>query len=170
MDAVRRWKRLRIAITFVALFVAWLVFTVNPAPASLAAGLAVSFLIAWGSYSVFIEDYEAGRRSLFPRLLPALAYFFLLIASLYASSARVLVAVITGRCSPRVVHFRTRLRADLARAVLAESITFTPGTIVLELDEDHLVVHWLFATTRHSARAGEEIKGRFERLLRRVWA
>jgi multicomponent Na+:H+ antiporter subunit E len=53
--------------------------------------------------------------------------------------------------------------------ILANSITLTPGTITLNLDDDHLIVHWLDAETIHSKYAGELIKGDFERLLKRIF-
>jgi multicomponent Na+:H+ antiporter subunit E len=80
-----------------------------------------------------------------------------------------LSAVFTGKASPRIVHFRTRLRSDFARMVLSNSITFTPGTITLDLNDDHLTVHWFFCNTLHAKAAGEEVKGRMEGFLRRVW-
>lgn len=170
MDASRRWGLLRIVITTLFLTVVWVFFSGNLEPLSLAAGFAGSVIIAILSYDVFIEDHEAGRRSILPRFLPALWYPFRLAASMYASSCRVLVAVMTGRVEPRVVHFKSKLRSDLARVVLAHSITFTPGTITLDLDDDHFIVHWLFATTRHALRAGNEVKGDLEEAVRRIWS
>jgi multicomponent Na+:H+ antiporter subunit E len=81
----------------------------------------------------------------------------------------VLWQVIRGRANPGVVHFRTRLRADIARVALTNAITLTPGTITLDLDEDHVIVHWLDARTTHSRYAGELIKGAYERLLGKIW-
>ena len=52
--------------------------------------------------------------------------------------------------------------------VLANSITLTPGTITLDVNDDHLTVHWLLCTTKHGKAAGETIKGTFERMLQRV--
>ncbi len=169
MTPQRRWMFLRITFTFVVLYGAWILFSFDFSGPSLIAGALVAAILARLTYGLFIEDYEAGARSVLPRILPALAYLMVVVFSMYVSSVRVFLAVCRGKTSSRIVHFRSRLRSDLARVVLAESITFTPGTIVLDLDEDHLVVHWLFATTRHSSRAGEEIKGGFERVLRRVW-
>jgi multicomponent Na+:H+ antiporter subunit E len=53
--------------------------------------------------------------------------------------------------------------------VLSNSITFTPGTITLDLNDDHLTVHWFFCNTRHAKAAGEAVKGRMEGFLRKVW-
>jgi len=163
------WKLIRVAATFAVLAVLWLLFSGSLEPAAIFAGLCCSLLIASISYDSFIEEHEAARNSIFPRLLPTLAYPFVLVAAMYASSAKVLASVVTGRVNPRVVHFRSRLRSDLARVALAEAITFTPGTISMDLDEDHFVVHWLNATTRHSARAGDEVKGTLEAAIKRIW-
>jgi len=88
---------------------------------------------------------------------------------MYVASFRVLVRILKGDINPRIVHFRTRLKTDIARVALSSSITLTPGTITLDLDDDHLVVHWLDAETTHSRYAGRLIKGAYEKLLRRVW-
>jgi multicomponent Na+:H+ antiporter subunit E len=53
--------------------------------------------------------------------------------------------------------------------VLANSITFTPGTITLDLNDDHLTVHWFFCNTNHSKLAGETVKGKIEKHLKKVW-
>jgi len=164
-----RWNIVRIAATAGTLTAFWILFSGSLSLLNLAAGSLCSALIALATYDVFIEDHEVARRSIIPRILPSIVFPFKLVAAMYQSSFRTLRSVATGRATPRVVHFRSRLRSDLARVVLAESITFTPGTIILDLDEDHFVVHWLNATTRHSARAGEEVKGTIEKALERMW-
>jgi multicomponent Na+:H+ antiporter subunit E len=80
-----------------------------------------------------------------------------------------LKAVFTRKANPRIVHFRTRLKSDLARMTLANSITMTPGTITLDLNDDHLTVHWFFCDTNHAKAAGEEVKGRIEKFIGNVW-
>jgi multicomponent Na+:H+ antiporter subunit E len=151
------------------LAIVWLLFAGSVTAGSIAAGLACAALIALTSYGTFIDEHEAARHMVFPRILPALAYPFILVRAMYAASFKTLAAVLNGNIAPRIVHFRSRLKSDIARVTLAESITFTPGTISLELDEDHFIVHWLNATTRHSARAGDEVKGPLEAAVKRIW-
>ena len=107
--------------------------------------------------------------SLAPRAQFLLVYLGLLIFQMYVASFRVLWQILRGRIDPGVVHFRTRLRTDIARVALTNSITLTPGTITLLLQDDHLIVHWLDARTTHSKYAARLIAGRFERVLKRVW-
>ncbi|MCP5453018.1 MAG: Na+/H+ antiporter subunit E [Spirochaetaceae bacterium] len=169
MTPRKLWRLVRVAATFCVLCVVWLLFSADGGWLSVLAGVSCAALIALASYDTFIDEHEAGKRMVFPRLLPALAYPARLIGAMYASSFRTLRALAAGSATPRIVHFRTRLKSDLARVVLAEAITFTPGTIVIDLDEDHLLVHWLNSSTRHSRRAGEAVKGRLESMIGRMW-
>jgi multicomponent Na+:H+ antiporter subunit E len=44
---------------------------------------------------------------------------------------------------PRYVRFRTTMQRPLSRVVLAGSLTLVPGTIIVRLDDDLLLVHTL---------------------------
>ena len=44
---------------------------------------------------------------------------------------------------PVIVKFTTDLKTDVAKVVLANSITLTPGTITIKLEGSELVVHAL---------------------------
>jgi multicomponent Na+:H+ antiporter subunit E len=169
LTPARVWRLVRFAITAAALYAVWLLFTASFEVYSLVAGAVGSIVIAALTHDVFIARHEASLRSFMPRPLHAVTFMLYLIWCMYVSSVEVLRAVVTGDATPRVVHFRTRLKSDLARMVIANSITFTPGTIALDLNDDHLTVHWFLATTMHSRAAGEQVKGRFEEKLRKVW-
>ncbi|MBN1834772.1 MAG: Na+/H+ antiporter subunit E [Spirochaetales bacterium] len=169
MEISRKWNITRVILTTVYLFAAWLLFTGSFAPYSLFLGVLFSLVVALLTYRYFIEEYEAARRSLLPRLYNLLIFLVIILWRIYAASFRVAWQVLSGRINPRIVHFRTRLKYDLARAILANAITLTPGTVTLDLDDDHLIVHWLDARTSHSHYAGKLIKEDFERWLRRIW-
>ncbi|TFG79692.1 MAG: cation:proton antiporter [Spirochaetales bacterium] len=170
MRAARAWRVIRFGITSIALYAVWLLFTASLDAFSLITGAVGSVAIGALTHDVFIAEHEASYRSFMPNPFLLVAFLVFLIYSMYLSSIQMLVALVRGHASPRVVHFRTRLKSDLARMVLSNAITFTPGTITLDLDDDHLTVHWFLATTRHSRAAGEIVKGRFEGYLRRVWS
>ena len=169
MNTERAWKILRLILTASALFIVWMLFTGSVRPFSLLAGAAGSVFIAALTYDVFIARDQANLRYFIPNPIQLIIYLGVLVSALLHSSIRMLRAVMDGEVSPRIVHFRTRLRSDLARMVLANSITLTPGTITLDLNDDHLTVHWLFCNTTHMRSAGETVKGRLEQFLARVW-
>lgn len=169
MNPWKKWAAVRILLTAIYLFPGWLLFTGSFDPLSMAAGAGFSLLIAAATYGLFIDLNEAGRRSLVPRLPLLVVYIFMVIGKMYISSFQVVWKIIRGRYNPRIVHFRTRLSSDMARTVLANSITMTPGTITVDMNDDHLIVHWLDAPTTHSRYAGELIKGSMEKMLMRIW-
>jgi multicomponent Na+:H+ antiporter subunit E len=169
MNVYTRWKIIRIFMTVLYLMGGWLLFTGTAAPAALLLGLFFSTVVALLSYHLFIEVHEAERRALIPRIYLLIGYLVLIMVKVYAASFRIAFKVMTGNITPRIVHFRSRLRSDLARVALANSITLTPGTLTLDLDEDHLVVHWLEASTTHSGYAARLIARPFERWLKRIW-
>lgn len=169
MTSSFKWAVARVILTSIYLYAGWLLFTGTTNTRSLLMGAGFSFLIALTTFKLFIDDDEAARRTLLPRVHWLIFYFFLVFYKLYVSSFQTAFSVFTNSYNPRVVHFRTRLNSDIARSIISGSITLTPGTITLELTEDHLVVHWLQSSTTHSRFAGNIIKGSFEKLLKRIW-
>lgn len=165
----RRWNMIRFVLTALYLWVGWVLFTWSLAPNELLLGLILSAAVGAMVWPVFVEENEAGRRSLLPRVHMLIVYFGLLVFQMYVASFQVLLRILRGRINPGVVHFRTRLRSDIARVALANSITLTPGTITLVLDDDHLIVHWLDSRTTHSRYARRLIAGDFEAVLGRIW-
>jgi multicomponent Na+:H+ antiporter subunit E len=169
MRATTLWSITRVAITFVVLFILWLLFTFSLDLFSLIAGLTGSLGISLITYKVFIPAHDASRNGFIPRPLFLFLFLAVLLYQLYSSSIKMLITIIKGNPNPKIVHFRTRIRSDLARMVLSNSITFTPGTITLDLNDDHLTVHWFFCNTNHSKLAGEMVKGQLEKHIQRVW-
>jgi multicomponent Na+:H+ antiporter subunit E len=72
---------------------------------------------------------------------------------------------------PGIVKVKTALKTDVAKAFLANSITLTPGTMTVDVDEDVLYIHWIDV-----AGDGEDqevntkaIAAKFEKYLRRIF-
>ncbi|MBD3285448.1 Na+/H+ antiporter subunit E [candidate division WOR-3 bacterium] len=73
--------------------------------------------------------------------------------------------------NPGIVKVQTHLKTDVAKAFLANSITLTPGTMTVDIDEDILYVHWIDVI-----KNGEDIEAntkaivaKFEKYLRRIF-
>lgn len=169
MNLRTRWALVRFIITFLSLFAGWLLFTWSLDSGSLLAGAVSCLIVSALTFRIFVDETEAARRAHLPRIHIFILYVAVLVFNMYVASFRVLWQILRGDIRPGIVHFRTRLKTDIARVALTSSITLTPGTITLDLTEDHLVVHWLDTQTTHSRHAGELIKGIYERLLRHVW-
>jgi multicomponent Na+:H+ antiporter subunit E len=169
MTASTKWKITRVVLTALYLVPGWLLFTWSLDLYNLLLGSIFCLAVALLSYGVFIDEQEAARRALLPRPHLIVVLLVVLIARIYIASAKMIPKILTGDISPRIVHFRSKLRSDVARVVLANAITLTPGTLTLDLSGDHLIVHWLDAPTSHSTYAKKLITEPFELWLKRIW-
>ena len=70
---------------------------------------------------------------------------------------------------PGVVVMRTGLTSDIARMILANSITLTPGTFTLDVVGDRLLIHWINVRTEDVEEASRLIGERFEKYLRVIF-
>lgn len=68
--------------------------------------------------------------------------FFLAMAK---ANIDVVYRVITGRIKPGIVRISPGLPNDVSTTLLANSITLTPGTLTVEVDEktNDLFIHWI---------------------------
>ncbi len=65
--------------------------------------------------------------------------------SLFIANAEVIYRVITGKISPAVIKMETGYKSSVGTFFLANSITLSPGTLTLEMDEsdNSLYIHCL---------------------------
>ena len=70
---------------------------------------------------------------------------------------------------PGIVIIRTGLKSDIAKMILANSITLTPGTFTLDVIDDRLLIHWINVKTTETEEATQVIAERFEKYLRRIF-
>jgi multicomponent Na+:H+ antiporter subunit E len=75
--------------------------------------------------------------------------------------------VITGKINPGIVKIDPGLKSDLGITLLANSITLTPGTLSVDVDEENnLYVHWI--NVKNPKPSSEEVCGKFPQWARRI--
>lgn len=57
--------------------------------------------------------------------------------------------------APRIVRVNGTQKTDLCRVIFANSITLTPGTVSLDLDEEDIVVHALTEEAADDVQSGD---------------
>lgn len=119
------------------------------------------FMCRFMGYSVR-KDIALTKKSVY-----FLYYIVVLIAEIIKANIQVIHFVLDDReiVEPVIVEHRTRLKTNLGRVILANSITLTPGTITVSLEGDELVIHCLDSTM---AEGIEDTV--FERLLEKMEA
>jgi multicomponent Na+:H+ antiporter subunit E len=94
----------------------------------------------------------------------AVGPFFLSMAK---ANLDVACRVVTGRIRPGIVKVPTGLTNDLALSLLANSITLTPGTLSVDVDErNNLYVHCIHLGSKDPKP--EEVYGSFAKWARRI--
>ncbi|HLP71914.1 MAG TPA: Na+/H+ antiporter subunit E [Bacteroidales bacterium] len=69
---------------------------------------------------------------------------------------------------PGIVKVKTTLKSDMARALLANSITMTPGTISLDIIGDYLYIHWIYVRSDDPEVYTNMITGAFEKYIKKI--
>ena len=72
-------------------------------------------------------------------------YLFVLIWEIIKANFDTMKMIFTSKYErePVLVTFRTKIKSPVLRVLLANSITLTPGTITVSLEDDTYVVHAL---------------------------
>jgi multicomponent Na+:H+ antiporter subunit E len=69
---------------------------------------------------------------------------------------------------PGIVKVKTTLKSDLARTLLANSITMTPGTITVDIIGDYFYIHWIYVRSVDPEVYSSMIIGAFEKYIKRI--
>ncbi len=72
-----------------------------------------------------------------------LAYFFILIKEITIANIQMIKIVVNKKSEihPVMIKVKVPLKTNVARVLLANSITLTPGTITAELEDDYYTIH-----------------------------
>lgn len=69
---------------------------------------------------------------------------------------------------PGIVKVKTTLKSDMAKMLLANSITMTPGTISVDIIDDYLYIHWIYVRSEDPEVYTPIITGAFEKYIKRI--
>ena len=125
-------------------FCLWLLMAGEITAHSCLWGAAVAVLMSWFCRKIMGYRWRWSRRAL-GRLWAAVRYLGYLLAEMLKAGWVVMKLIYTrGRnMEPKLIWFDTTLHSDQARAVLANSITLTAGTITVEAVDGRFCVHAL---------------------------
>lgn len=129
---------------YVLLFCFWLLLNGNVTLEIVLLGLAVTALMALLEYTLF--GYTPKTEGMLLRKAPVFcAYIPVLMWEILKAGWAVSKVVLFRRykVTPALVTFRTNLKTEFGRFLLANSITLTPGTITVQVKGDRLTVHCL---------------------------
>lgn len=155
----------KFSVSFVLLFIGWIMFTGSLSRLELYAGIMMSLIIAGlcGKFMFFESPYQLFNPK---SILNLLIYSFILIYAEINSHIDTAKRVITGDINPAIIKTATTQKTDFTKTLVANSITMTPGTLTLKIDKNHkdLYIHCLNYSPR------KNITGLFEKHAKKVIA
>ncbi len=154
---------------WLTLLLIWLIANGSLAQETVITGAVVSAVIAL-AFATFSRVYSVVRWT------PKVIFFYLMylgvfLLELLKANLSVMRLVFSPRIDiePGIVKISTDLKTPMGRLALANSITLTPGTLVVDIKEDALYVHWISVSAIDPVAATEEISAKFEKYLKVIY-
>ncbi len=138
----------------VVLYSLWLFLSGHFEPLLLTLGAFSCLLVVLIALRMEVIDHESHPIHLTPRLP---LYWMWLLWEIVKSNLAVarLILTPTLSISPTVIRVTATQQTDLGRVVYANSITLTPGTVSMSLDDDQITVHALTREMAENLQTGE---------------
>lgn len=154
---------------WIVLFVVWTVANATLAVEVAILGLAITGVLAY----VFVSTSDVWWRI---RWTPAGLFHFLAYSgTFFIELVKANIAMMRVVYSPRIdikpgiVKIRTRLKSPIGRLALANTIALTPGSLVMDIRDETIFIHWLDVQSTDIEAATQALAGPFERHLEKVF-
>lgn len=154
---------------FTFLIAIWLALTTTFQWQELSVGIFISLVLA-----LFLnKNYlKLGLPPLsIKRIIFFILYIFVLFIEIIKANFDVAYRVIHPKMpiKPGIIIIKTKLKQDIAKMILANSITLTPGTFTLDIKGDELLIHWIYVKSEKMDESTKIIGQKFEKYLKVVF-
>jgi multicomponent Na+:H+ antiporter subunit E len=159
---------MRYIALFILSLIFWMLLTFELTVANIIVGSVASVICSLFFGRIFITNVS---KLLQPRrYFWLVVYLFVFIWECIKANLDVAYRVIhpSMPIRPGIVKVKTELKSDLAKMLLANSITMTPGTISVDIIDDYLYVHWIYISSEDPEVYTGIITGAFEKYIKRI--
>jgi len=158
---------------YVALFIItllfWLLITLSLSLANILVGIAAAgaTTLLFGRYFVHrVEKFLEPQRYAW-LLLYIFVFLWECIKANFDVAYRVLHPAMPIK--PGIVKVHLGVKSDLAKTMLANSITMTPGTIAVDVIGQVMYVHWIYVSSSDPNVYSRKVSGRFEKYIKKIF-
>lgn len=160
---------MRYVVFFIIIFAFWLLLTFSLSTGNLLTGAGAALLttLLFGKYSL-----RSNTKLIEPaRYFWFLVYLLIFIWEVLKANFDVAYRVIhpSMPIKPGIVRVPLEIKSDIARAMLASSITMTPGTITVDIIGDEIFVHWIYVSSEDPDDYVMKVSGRFEKYIKKIF-
>ncbi|HAA86774.1 MAG: Na+/H+ antiporter subunit E [Verrucomicrobiota bacterium] len=132
-------------LIFSLLLITWVILSGLLDEFHIGLGILSCVLVTWLSSGLLFNDRSLSFHSRLRQAIRLLFYLLWLLWQIVLANIHVLRISFSPRVGeriqPQLVRFRSGLKSDFEKYVLAQSITLTPGTVTLKIDDDVFLVH-----------------------------
>ena len=149
---------------FLLYFVLWVVFNGKITLEICIFGLVIASAVF--AFTCKFMDYSIEKeKKLLLNFFRLVRYIFVLLIEIVKANLAVIHLILSEKEEPQpvLVSFSSDLKSNMGRALLADAITLTPGTITVTLEKQEYTVHCLDETF---AEGIDELE--FEKMLKKM--
>ncbi|NJE41962.1 Na+/H+ antiporter subunit E [Thermococcus sp. GR6] len=156
--------------TFVISLAVYLFYTGSVSRYDLITGSVVALIVSLLVGHWLIKNdtkFFSPRRWLYA-ILYGLRYFIIEETKTHIDVAK---RVFTLKASPGIVRIPLEVESDYGKVLVANSITNTPGTVVVDISDDGkwLYVHWIDVSTLDERKIKENVVAYFEKYAKKIF-
>ena len=133
------------ALIFSLLLITWVILSGLLDAFHISLGILSCALVTWLSSGLLFNDRSLSFYSRLRQVSRLPLYLSWLLWQIVLANIHVLRISFSPRVKeqiqPQLVRFRSGLKSDFEKYVLAQSITLTPGTVTLQIEGDVFLVH-----------------------------
>jgi len=156
--------------TFAFALVVYLFYTGSVTAYDLVTGSMVALIISLivGHWVVERDFKVFSPRRWFHAIVFALRYFLIEETKTHVDVAK---RIFTLKANPGIVRIPLEVESDYGKVLVANSITNTPGTVVVDISDDGkwLYVHWIDVSTLDEREVKENVVAYFEDYARKIF-
>jgi multicomponent Na+:H+ antiporter subunit E len=118
-------------------------------------GVISCLFVSFTSHNLLIGD--ANIRDAFGKIIRFFKYLPWLLYQIWLANLDVVYRTLHPDMpiAPKIIKFKTNFKTDLAKVILANSITLTPGTVTIDIKGDEFIVHAIAEAPAESLLSGE---------------
>jgi len=111
------------------------------------------------------------QKALNPARWAAMVAYFIKYITIIEPKAHldVIKRIISGDTNPGIIRVPITVKDEYAKFLVANSITNTPGTVTVYMDDKYAYVNWIDVKTRDPDEARREILEEFEKHAKRIF-
>lgn len=132
----------RLSVLPVLFFLFWLILNERFTPEIVVIGILISILVSLLNYRFVGLSFDIEKK-IWSKVILIFSYFIILVVEVFKANIQMIKLILspTINIKPQIVYFDSPVRSELAMVALANSITLTPGTITVKLDDGKFGIH-----------------------------